>query len=171
MDFHFQIEKVISIKNDSFVQFLRQIILDLKSFSIFRFFFWSHCCQCMHHPEEPNKFTAKKVITVLFLNIPIDSQIWLPSQPLTQLNFVWPWSSLVWDDAENTHLLHKGKYHCTADLLFDQLGFGQSSKSVYSFNSTKQLNPNQSNRRSAIQWYFPLRSKRVFSGWWLASAT
>ena len=24
--------------------------------------------------------------------------------------------------AENTHLLHKGKYHCTADLLFDWLG-------------------------------------------------
>ena len=57
--------------------------------------------------------------------------------------------------SENTHLLCKGKYHCTADLLFDRLGFGQRSKSVYSFNSTKQLNPNQSNRRSAIQWYFP----------------
>ena len=65
---------------------------------------------------------------------------------------------------ENTHLLCKGKYHCTADLLFDQLGFLQTSKSVYSFNSTKQLNPNQSNRRSAVQWYFPLRSKWVFSG-------
>ena len=33
-------------------------------------------------------------------------------------------------------------------------------------NSTyaKQLNPNKANRRSAVQWYFPLRSKRVFSG-------
>ena len=41
------------------------------------------------------------------------------------------------DHAENTHLLRKGKYHCMADLLFDQLGFGQTSKSVYSFNSTK----------------------------------
>ena len=60
---------------------------------------------------------------------------------------------------ENTHLLCKGKYHWTADLLFDRLGFGQTSKSVYSFNSTKQLNPNQSNRRSAVQWYFPLRSE------------
>ena len=29
--------------------------------------------------------------------------------------------------AENTHLLLKGKYHCTAD----QLGFGQRSKSVF----------------------------------------
>ena len=43
--------------------------------------------------------------------------------------------------AETTHFLRKGKYHCTADLLFDWLGFGQTSKSVYSFNSTKQLNP------------------------------
>ena len=51
--------------------------------------------------------------------------------------------------AEITHLLCKGKYHCTVDLLFDRLGFGQASKSVYSFNSTKQLNPNKSNRRSA----------------------
>ena len=64
---------------------------------------------------------------------------------------------------ENTHLLCKGKYHCTADLVLDRLGFGQTSKSVYSFNSTKQLNPNQSNRRSAIQWYFPLQSEWVFS--------
>ena len=45
---------------------------------------------------------------------------------------------------ENTHLLRKGKYPCTADLLFDRLGFGQISKSVYSFNSTKQLNPKYS---------------------------
>ena len=60
---------------------------------------------------------------------------------------------------ENTHLLCKGKYHCTADLLFDQLGFGQRRKSVYSFVSTKQLNPNQSNMRSAVQRYFPLQSK------------
>ena len=73
-----------------------------------------------------------------------------------------PWS-------ENTNLLCKGKYHWTAGLLFDQLGFGQTSKSVYSFNSTKQLNPNQSNRRSAVQWYFPLWSKWVFSAliYWL----
>ena len=26
-------------------------------------------------------------------------------------------------DPENTHLLRKGKYHCTADLLFDWFGF------------------------------------------------
>ena len=70
-------------------------------------------------------------------------------------------SKLPW--AENTHLLRKEKYHWTADLLFDQLGFGQTSKPVYSFNSTKQLNPNQTNRSSAVQWYFPLWSKWVFS--------
>ena len=64
---------------------------------------------------------------------------------------------------ENTRLLCKGKYDCMADLLFDRLGFGQTSKSVDSFNSTKQLNPNQSNRRSAVQWYFPLQSNWVFS--------
>ena len=42
---------------------------------------------------------------------------------------------VVWMNlkAENTHLIRKGKYHCTADLLFDRLGFGQTSKSVYSF--------------------------------------
>ena len=26
------------------------------------------------------------------------------------------------DQADNTHLLHKGKYHCTADLLFYWFG-------------------------------------------------
>ena len=30
----------------------------------------------------------------------------------------------------NTHLLCKGKYHCTADLLFDWFGFLQTSKCV-----------------------------------------
>ena len=43
--------------------------------------------------------------------------------------------SHCYNKPENTHLLHKGKYHCSADLLFDPLGFGQTSKSVYSFNS------------------------------------
>ena len=32
--------------------------------------------------------------------------------------------------AENTNIFYKWKYHCTADLLFDQLGFDQTSKSV-----------------------------------------
>ena len=38
------------------------------------------------------------------------------------------------DLLENTHLLCKGKYNCTADLLFDSFGFKQSSEFV--FNST-----------------------------------
>ena len=31
--------------------------------------------------------------------------------------------TVIWDNPENTHLLHKGKYHYTADLLFDWFGF------------------------------------------------
>ena len=73
------------------------------------------------------------------------------------------WQARMNPKPENTHLLCKGKYHCTADLLFDQWRFGQTSKSLYSYNLTKQLIPNQSNRRSDIQWYFPIRSKWVFS--------
>ena len=67
---------------------------------------------------------------------------------------------------ENTHLLRKGKYHCAAgDLLFDWFGFDQSCKSLSNSTQTKQLNPYQSNRRSAaIQWYIPSQSKWVFSG-------
>ena len=37
-------------------------------------------------------------------------------------------TSLHWP--ENTHLLRKGKYHCTADILFDRFGFNQICKSV-----------------------------------------
>ena len=59
--------------------------------------------------------------------------------------------SMLVNEETREYSLRKGKYHCMADLLFDQSGFGQTSKSVYSFNSTKELNPNQSNRRSAIQ--------------------
>ena len=43
--------------------------------------------------------------------------------------------------AENTH--YKGKYHCTADLLFDLFGFDQTSKTVFTQQNTKQLNPNK----------------------------
>ena len=34
------------------------------------------------------------------------------------------------DIPENTHSLHKGKYHCTTDLLFDWFEFDQNCKSV-----------------------------------------
>ena len=43
-------------------------------------------------------------------------------------------------------LLHKGKYHSTADLLFYWFWFSQTGKSAENFNTTKQLNRN---RRSA----------------------
>ena len=33
-------------------------------------------------------------------------------------------------EAGNTHLLRKGKNHCTVDLLFDWFGFNQTSKYV-----------------------------------------
>ena len=36
-------------------------------------------------------------------------------------------------------------------LLFDWFGFGRTSKSVVNLAFAKQLNPNQSNRRSALQ--------------------
>ena len=42
-----------------------------------------------------------------------------------------------------------------ADLLFYSFGFNQTSKYVEHLNTTKQLNSNQWNRRSSIQWHFP----------------
>ena len=64
---------------------------------------------------------------------------------------------------ENTHSLHNGKYHCTTDLLIDLFGFDQTCKSLSNSTKAKQLNPNQSNRRSSVHWYVPLHSKWVFS--------
>ena len=63
---------------------------------------------------------------------------------------------------ENTHLLCKGKYQCMANFLFDWFGFDQTWKSLSNSTQVKQLKPNQSNRRSAVQWYFPQ--------WWVFSA-
>ena len=46
-------------------------------------------------------------------------------------------------NAESTHLLCKGKYHCTANLIFYWVGFNQTStKCDDNFNTTKLLNPN-----------------------------
>ena len=50
----------------------------------------------------------------------------------------WPPVWLVW--------IRSNKYSC---CLFSK--------------QAKQLSPNKQNRRSAVQWYFPLRSKWVFS--------
>ena len=41
------------------------------------------------------------------------------------------WNSSILEKYDiDTHLLHKGKYQCTVELLFDWFGFGQTSKSV-----------------------------------------
>ena len=50
---------------------------------------------------------------------------------------------------ENT--LHRRKYHCTSDLLFDWFGFDRTSKAVANSTKAKQLNPKKINRRSVIQ--------------------
>ena len=59
---------------------------------------------------------------------------------------------------ESTHLLLKGKYHCATDLLFDWFACVELDRDLKVW-----WNPNQSNRRSAVQRYFPLQSKWVFS--------
>ena len=58
---------------------------------------------------------------------------------------------LLWLGPENLHLLFKGKYHCTADLLF--VLFGLSFFAYAEFETYKRvwLNRNQSNRRSVAQ--------------------
>ena len=68
----------------------------------------------------------------------------------------------VWRYPENTHLLRKGKYHCMTDLLFDWFGFDRTCKCLSNSTQPNQMNPNQSNRRLAMQWYLPLQSKWVF---------
>ena len=60
--------------------------------------------------------------------------------------------------SENTNLPH-----CTADLQFDWLGFSWFDCVELDRDLQVWLNPNQSNRRSAVQWYFPFQSKWVFS--------
>ena len=42
----------------------------------------------------------------------------------------------------------KGKYRCMADQLIDWFGYNQAK--------TMQMNPRQTSRRSAVQWYFPI---------------
>jgi hypothetical protein len=53
-------------------------------------------------------------------------------------------------------ILKGGKYDCTIDLLFDWFGlvcFANKNKKI---SVVIQLIPNQSNRRSTVQQYFPL---------------
>ena len=52
--------------------------------------------------------------------------------------------------------LCNGKYHCTADLLFECL----DSDALLMVNQQIYLS-----NRSAVQWYFSLRGKLAFCGW------
>ena len=55
----------------------------------------------------------------------------------------------------NTHLLCQGKYPCTADLLVFLFGLGYFA---YVELAKDLLVSSNSNRRSAVQWYFPFLS-------------
>ena len=57
------------------------------------------------------------------------------------------------------HLLCTGKCHCTADLLVYLFGVSCFAYCELATDLLILQNPNQSNRRSAIQWYFPIQSK------------
>ncbi len=47
-------------------------------------------------------------------------------------------------------------YYCSVDLLFECFGISCMTTYNFCFYLQKQTNPNQSNRRSTVQWYFPL---------------
>ena len=49
---------------------------------------------------------------------------------------------------ESAHLLRKEKF----TVQFDWFGFDQTCKCLSNSTQAKQLNPSQSNRRSAVQW-------------------
>ena len=78
---------------------------------------------------------------------------------------IWP----VEHQPENTHLLCKGKYQFTAVLLFVWFRFSYFACVELETFLLVCLNPNQSNRRSAVQWYFPLQSNWVFSAFYQSS--
>ena len=58
------------------------------------------------------------------------------------------------EQPDNTHLIRKGKHHCMANLLFNWIGFSCFACVELDRDLQLWLNPNQSNRRSAIQFYF-----------------
>ena len=61
--------------------------------------------------------------------------------------------------SENTHLQCTGKYHCTSDLLFYRCGFSSFAYVELAICLLLWSNPNQSNRRSAVQKCFLLWSQ------------
>ena len=58
--------------------------------------------------------------------------------------------------------LCKGKYYWMADLLFDWFRFSYFALLKLSTDWLFRSYPNQSNERSAQQWYFPLQTKQPF---------
>ena len=77
------------------------------------------------------------------------------------------WDAEIWSTKgypENSLLLHKGKYQWMADVVFVLLGYSCFSHAKLVTYLLVWLNQNQSNRRSAVQWYFPLWSKWVLTG-------
>ena len=69
----------------------------------------------------------------------------------------------------NTHLLCEGKYHCTDDLLFEWFRFSCLVwiRCTFGWIQTSQtggqVNYTSKKWIKSVQWYFPLRSKWVFS--------
>jgi len=67
------------------------------------------------------------------------------------------WDSSAWTTCPMLPVsLIREYYHCTVDLLFDWFGISCMTTDNFLFLFTKQTNPNQSNRRSAVKWYCPL---------------
>ena len=66
---------------------------------------------------------------------------------------------LLWLGPENPHFLFKGKYHCTADLLFVLFGFSCFAYAEIATCLFVWSNPKQSNRRPVVQWNLPFQSE------------
>ena len=82
---------------------------------------------------------------------------------LSQILVIWAKQTYQnWNpQAENTHLLRKGKYHCTVGLQFDWIGlFGKRKLYVRHWYIQKLLNPNQHHSRPAfsLPWMFSTSS-------------
>ena len=103
---------------------------------------------------EKVKLVASKLLVFsyyLTLNLPYESLKWKKyTGDLTKIR-------------ENTQLLHKRKLLWTADVLFVLFGINWFAYAELETYLLVGLNPNQSNRRSVVQWYFPLQSTWAFS--------
>jgi hypothetical protein len=61
-------------------------------------------------------------------------------------------------------ILKGGKYHCTVDLLFDWFVLVCFANNKKILSAVIQLIPNQSNRRSTVQRYFPPTDTNISLG-------